>query len=67
MIYQVHVTTREATLSLLLQKAEVSASNLALSLGISVQAMRRHLRSLELDGLVESIDIFMGPGTPSNL
>lgn len=67
MIDKVAVTTREGTLSLLLRQGELSASSLAASMRISVQAMRRHLRSLEEDGLVESIQIALGPGRPSNL
>ena len=59
--------TREATLTLLLRQGENSAANLAASLGISVQAMRRHLRSLEDDGLVEASPTPTGPGRPSNL
>ena len=46
--------TRETTLTLLLRQGETSASRLADELGISVQAMRRHLRSLEDEGLIES-------------
>ena len=58
--------TRESTLTLLLRQGELSASHLARELGISVQAMRRHLRSLEDEGLVESTPIPAGPGRPSN-
>ena len=64
---EVHVNTRESTLSMLLKDGELSASALASSMAISVQAMRRHLRSLEEEGLVESVSISMGPGRPSNL
>jgi len=56
--------TREITLSLLLKEGESSASNLASSLGISVQAMRRHLRNLQEDGLVKANQISAGPGRP---
>ena len=67
MIAELEATsTREATLSLLLRQGSSCASNLAASMGISVQAMRRHLRSLENDGLVESNLISDGPGRPSN-
>lgn len=58
--------TRETTLTLLLRQGEMSASLLAERLGISVQAMRRHLRSLEDEGLVESTQVTAGPGRPSN-
>ena len=59
--------TRETTLSLLLKEGESSASNLASSLGISVQAMRRHLRNLQEDGLVKANQISSGPGRPSKV
>ena len=58
--------TRETTLTLLLRQGEMSASHLASQLGISVQATRRHLRSLEDEGLVESTQVSAGPGRPSN-
>lgn len=58
--------TRESTLTLLLRQGQMSASLLAGQLGISVQAMRRHLRSLEDEGLVESTQVTAGPGRPSN-
>ena len=58
--------TREATLTLLLRQGEISAAALAEDLGISVQAMRRHLRTLEEEGLVEASPIAAGPGRPSN-
>ena len=46
---QAQAPTRETTLTLLLRQGETSAAKLAETLGISVQAMRRHLRSLEDD------------------
>ena len=58
--------TREAALALLLRRGEATASELALELGVSVQAMRRHLRSLEDDLLVESSPCSEGPGRPTN-
>ena len=58
--------TREAALSVLLREGEATAAQLAESLGVSVQAMRRHLRSLEDDGLVEASPSHEGPGRPSN-
>ncbi len=67
MTTEVQVTTREAALNLLLKKGESSARDLAFSVGVSVQAMRRHLRSLEVEGFVESTLISLGPGRPSNL
>ncbi|WP_216904090.1 iron-sulfur cluster biosynthesis transcriptional regulator SufR [Synechococcus sp. CCY 9618] len=58
--------TREAVLSVLLREGEATAAQLAAGLGVSVQAMRRHLRSLEDDGLVEASPATEGPGRPSN-
>ena len=64
---QSQAPTRETTLTLLLRQGETSAAKLAETLGISVQAMRRHLRSLEHDELVKSSPTHDGPGRPSNL
>ena len=64
---QAQAPTRETTLTLLLRQGETSAAKLAETLGISVQAMRRHLRSLEDDELVEASPTSAGPGRPSNL
>jgi DeoR family suf operon transcriptional repressor len=64
---QAQAPTRETTLTLLLRQGETSATKLAETLGISVQAMRRHLRSLEDDELVEASPTSAGPGRPSNL
>lgn len=59
-------TTREAALTILLREGEATAADLAHRLGVSVQVMRRHLRSLEEDGLVEACSSHDGPGRPSN-
>ena len=59
--------TREAALTLMLRQGEITAAQLAESLGVSVQVMRRHLRSLEEEGLVEASPAPEGPGRPSNL
>ena len=64
---EVQTSTREITLATLLREGNCRASKLANSIGISVQAMRRHLRSLEEDGLVEAKPMAIGPGRPSNL
>lgn len=58
--------TREAALTLMLRQGELTAAQLADSLGVSVQVMRRHLRSLEEEGLVEASPTTEGPGRPSN-
>ena len=58
--------TREAALTLMLRQGETTAARLADELGVSVQVMRRHLRSLEEEGLVEASSSSAGPGRPSN-
>ena len=60
------LATRDAVLALLLRQGEATAADLASSLGVSVQAMRRHLRSLEEDALVEASTAVAGPGRPTN-
>ena len=59
--------TREAALAELLRQGQTTAAELAKQLGVSVQVMRRHLRSLEEDGLVEASPASEGPGRPRNL
>jgi DeoR family suf operon transcriptional repressor len=58
--------TREAVLARLLRQGEATAGELAQQLAVSVQGMRRHLRSLEEEGLVEASPSAEGPGRPSN-
>ncbi|MXY19165.1 MAG: iron-sulfur cluster biosynthesis transcriptional regulator SufR [Synechococcus sp. SB0665_bin_28] len=60
-------STREAALTILLRLGQATATSMASQLGVSVQVMRRHLRSLEQEGLVESSCNTTGPGRPSNL
>ena len=60
-------STREAALTLLLRLGQATATTMASQLGVSVQVMRRHLRSLEQEGLVESPCNTTGPGRPSHL
>ena len=67
MVSQLQISTKEAVLSYLLKDGEGSATDLAKLLRVSVQAMRRHLRTLEEDGFVEAISISLGPGRPSNI
>ena len=61
-----HPPTREAALDLLLRQGECTAGELASQLDVSVQVMRRHLRSLEEEGVVEASPAPEGPGRPSN-
>jgi DeoR family suf operon transcriptional repressor len=60
------VPTREAALALLMRHGAGTATELAQRLSVSVQVMRRHLRSLEEEGLVEANLSAEGPGRPSN-
>lgn len=61
-----HAPTREAALARLVREGQGTAAELAAWLGVSVQVMRRHLRSLEEEGLVEASPTPEGPGRPSN-
>jgi len=58
--------TREAILAVLMRQGECTAAELAEQLAVSVQVMRRHLRGLEEDQLVEASSSQVGPGRPSN-
>jgi DeoR family suf operon transcriptional repressor len=58
--------TREAVLALLLRQGEATATDLSTRLSVSVQVMRRHLRGLGDEGLVEASPTVEGPGRPSN-
>lgn len=60
------ISSRDGVLVLLLRAGQATASDLAGQLAISVQATRRHLRSLEEEGLVEASPTPEGPGRPSN-
>ncbi len=66
-VVEARASTRQAALTLLLRDGESSASYLAKKIGVSVQAMRRHLRSLEESGMVKAKKIAKGPGRPSNV
>ena len=59
-------STRDALLSLLLERGDAEAADLAGALDLSVQVIRRHLRSLAEEGLAESSTAASGPGRPSN-
>jgi DeoR family suf operon transcriptional repressor len=65
-VSEMPLATRDAVLAFLLRQGEATAAALASALEVSVQAMRRHLRSLEEDGLVEASVAAAGPGRPTN-
>lgn len=60
------LATRDAVLALLLREGQATAAELAEALAVSVQVMRRHLRSLEEEALVEASASAVGPGRPTN-
>ena len=59
-------STRDALLSLLLERGDAEAADMAEALELSVQVIRRHLRGLAEEGLAESSTAVSGPGRPSN-
>ena len=59
-------SSRQALLTILVRQGEATAGELASKLGVSVQVTRRHLRSLEEEGLLEASPSAEGPGRPSN-
>lgn len=60
-------TTKVDILRVLLKREQASAQELADYLGISRQAMRRHLRDLEEDDLIQYEAVALGPGRPQHL
>ncbi|MEB3234593.1 MAG: iron-sulfur cluster biosynthesis transcriptional regulator SufR [Cyanobacteriota bacterium] len=60
------LSTRDGLLTILLREGDATAAELASRLHISVQAIRRQLRGLEEEGLVEASPTAEGPGRPSN-
>ncbi|MFM8525333.1 MAG: iron-sulfur cluster biosynthesis transcriptional regulator SufR [Cyanobacteriota bacterium] len=62
----IQAPTRDAALAYLLRHGEATAAQMAETLLVSVQIMRRHLRSLEEEGLVSASATGEGPGRPSN-
>lgn len=62
----IQAPTRDAVLAHLLRHGEATAAEMADSLLVSVQIMRRHLRNLEEEGLVTASASGDGPGRPSN-
>ncbi len=57
-------STKQELLQLLLQRGEATAQALAEQLSISPQAVRRHLRDLEDEGLIRIDSQADGPGRP---
>jgi DeoR family suf operon transcriptional repressor len=60
-------STKQNILQALLKNAPAAASRLAQDLDLSAQAIRRHLRELEADGLIEYHSVQQGMGRPQHL
>lgn len=65
LLYKHMPTTRRRILTLLKEKGELTADELAETLGISSVAVRRHLTKLESDQLVKYEEVQRGMGRPS--
>lgn len=62
-----HPSTKQDILQLLLKQGQSSAQELAEALNISPQAIRRHLKDLEDEELIEHHTVQMGMGRPNHL
>lgn len=60
-------STKQDILNYLVKRDQASAHDLAEHLSISPQAVRRHLKDLEDEGLIEHHAIQVGMGRPNNL
>jgi DeoR family suf operon transcriptional repressor len=61
------VSTKDDILQYLLKEGEASAQTLAESLGVSAQAIRRHLKDLTAEALIEHRAVQSGMGRPNYL
>ncbi|SFL24734.1 Predicted transcriptional regulator, ArsR family [Paenibacillus sp. 1_12] len=61
------MSTRRVVLTMLKTKGPLAVSEMAKQLGITEMAVRRHLNTLERDGLIESKLIRQAMGRPTNL
>ncbi|OGX68580.1 MAG: transcriptional regulator [Paenibacillus sp. RIFOXYA1_FULL_44_5] len=66
MIYQ-DASTRHIILTLLKTKYTMSVHDIAKQLGITEMAVRRHLNTLEKDGMVETTIVRQAMGRPANM
>ena len=60
-------STKQSILQYLLKQGEATARQLAITLQISQQGVRRHLNELEADGLIEYQSVQNGMGRPQHL
>ncbi|MBT9311568.1 iron-sulfur cluster biosynthesis transcriptional regulator SufR [Leptothoe kymatousa] len=58
-------STKDDILQFLLKSSQATAQKLAASLGVSPQAIRRHLKDLQAEGLVEHQVVQSGMGRPN--
>ncbi|TVY00276.1 helix-turn-helix transcriptional regulator [Paenibacillus cremeus] len=61
------VSTRKVILTMLKTKGLLSVNEMAKQLGITEMAVRRHLNTLERDGLIDSKLVRQAMGRPTNL
>lgn len=60
-------STRDQILHMLKTKGSLSVSDMALELGITEMAVRRHLNTLERDNLIKSTLVRQAMGRPTNI
>nr|WP_275900925.1 metalloregulator ArsR/SmtB family transcription factor [Paenibacillus periandrae] len=61
------MSTRRVVMTMLKTKGPLAVSEIAKQLGITEMAVRRHLNTLERDGLIESKLVRQAMGRPTNL
>jgi iron-sulfur cluster biosynthesis transcriptional regulator SufR len=64
---EMDVSTRRVILTMLKTKGSLSVSDMAKQLSITEMAVRRHLNTLERDGLIEAKLVRQAMGRPTNL
>ncbi|CAM5782831.1 MULTISPECIES: helix-turn-helix transcriptional regulator [Brevibacillus] len=62
-----NTSTRDQILSMLKVKGSLSVSDMAVDLGITEMAVRRHLNTLERDNLIKSTLVRQAMGRPTNV
>lgn len=61
------LSTRKVILKMMKTKGSLSVNDMAQQLGITEMAIRRHLNTLERDGLIEATLVRQAMGRPANL
>ena len=67
MMTEQHSSTKQDILEHLLKQGQAIAQDLATSLDISPQAIRRHLKDLETEGLIVYQSLVSGTGRPQHI